>query len=147
MPGYLRSLKNNGVGATLAAGVKDQWHNASPTMGAVMVGLPALGAAGTLLRREDGAGPGKGEELGRNIGGVVGGIAGSAMPLVGNIAVGAAGTAVGGAVGKGADWIRGRRVAPPMMGPPALEPSEGQHLPSERVMSPAAAGQTPEVGL
>lgn len=148
IPGYLRSMKDNGVGSTLAAGVKDQWHNTSPAMGALMIGAPALGAAATLAKKENPNGPGKGEELGRNIGGLVGGVAGSAMPLVGNMVAGGVGAAVGGQVGKGADWMRRRRQPLPMLGGKAEpEQAEGQHIPSERVMSPAAAGQSPEVGL
>lgn len=147
IPGYLNSVKNNGLGSTLAAGAKDQWHNTSPAFTALMVGVPAATAAGTLMKKENPTGPGKGEELGRNLGGVVGGIAGSAMPIAGNMIVGGALSSAGGRIGKGIDWMRGRRQASPMMGPPPLEPAEGQHIPSERVMSPAAAGQQPEVGL
>jgi hypothetical protein len=149
VPGYLRSVKEHGAASTLAAGAKDQWHNTSPAWSALMVGAPLASAAGTLGSKEHRDGPGKGEELGRNLGGVVGGIAGSAMPLAGNMLVGGALAGAGAGVGRGIDWMRGRRkpLPAPASKTPDLAPAEGQHTPSERVMSPAAAGQQPEVGL
>jgi len=148
IPGYLRSMKEHGLAPTLGASIKDQWHSMTPGNAALMVGLPAALAAGTLIKKEHPTGPGKGEELGRNIGGLVGGIAGGAMPIVGNAVVGSLASSAGGQIGKGIDWMRGRRKPLPMIGgKPDLEPAEGQHIPSERVMSPAAAGQMPEVNV
>lgn len=52
IPGYLESLKDNGVGATLGAAAKNEFY-ANPTMTAAMVGLPALGAAHALVAKDD----------------------------------------------------------------------------------------------
>lgn len=148
VPGYLRGVKEHGLVNALGASVREQLSG-SPTMYGAFLGLPAAMAVKTLASKEAPDGPGKGERFGESAGNLVGGLAGSAMPIVGNIAVGSAGAGVGRVVGRGIDRLRGRRPQP-MVGQlaPKHEPSnEGQHIPSERVMSPAAAGQQNEVGL
>jgi hypothetical protein len=150
IPGYLGAMKEHGVGKVLATNAKEQYHNMPKAMAALSVGLPALGVAKTLSSPEDPNGPGKGESVGRNLGGAVGGVMGGVMPVAGNIAMSAAGSAVGGLAGRGIDKLRGRSMKGPVndLGATApLEPTESQNTPSERVMSPSAAGQQKDVGL
>ena len=73
------------------------------------------------------------------------------MPIVGQELVGRTLGGAGRMVGRGVDRFRGKRPPVPGMtpgGPPnTLEPAEGQHTPSERITSPAAAGQQPDIGI
>jgi hypothetical protein len=147
IPGYLRAAHRDGVVSTLRTSAKEQFGNMGPGTAALMVGLPAVGLAGTLARKESPDGPGKAEQAGAAIGGFTGQLAGGAMPLAGNIIAGGLGAGAGKLVGRGIDRLRGRQ-AQPMLGQrtPSTEPSaEGQHMPVERTMSPAAAGQHAEV--
>ena len=149
IPGYLGSMKAHGVGKTLLTSAKEQYHTMPTAMGAAMVGMPLLGAARTAVSPESPEGAGKGERLGRDIGNAVGGVAGGVMPVVGNALVGGAAGAAGGVVGRVADRIRGRMKGPADdLGTKApLEPMDSQNTPTERVMSPSAAGQQKDVGL
>lgn len=149
VPGYLRSVADKGLRPTLEASVKDQVHNMHPGMAAMALGMPAIGVAHAALSKEKSEGVGKGEAVGKNLGLALGGLTGAAMPVVGSTVMGGALEHAGGAVGRGIDHLRGRKhapAAPGTLGPPPIEPAEGQHMPSERVMSPAAAGQTPDIG-
>jgi hypothetical protein len=149
LPGYVRGVQREGLGPTFRASAREQLANTPLAMTALTLGLPAAAIAGTLMKKEAPEGPGRGENIGAGIGGLVGGLAGSAMPLAGNVVAGAGGAAVGKMLGRGVDRLRGRK-AQPMFGQRSpnqmAEPSnEGQHIPSERIMSPAAAGQQREV--
>jgi len=137
LPGYLKSVKKNGIGATLRTSAEEQWRN-QPLLTAAAVGLPL--AAGALAPTEEGQG--RGEAVGRAVGGAAGEIAGGIMPIGGQIALGAGSSQVGAWAGRGVDRLRGRRLhnAPT----PTMEPTEAQQTATERVMSPAAAGQAPE---
>jgi hypothetical protein len=147
IPGYLSALKEHGAGKVLGASLKDQVRNMHPGMAAVALGMPAIGMLRSATAKEEPTGAGKGEQLGRHVGAALGGVAGSAMPVVGSAVVGETLGNAGGLVGKGIDRLRGRKGPPPStLGPPPLEPAEGQHTPSERVVSPAAAGQQPDIG-
>lgn len=149
LPGYLRGMQRDGVVNTIGASAREQLSNAPVWANALTLGLPAAGAVSTLAHKEAPDGPGKGEQLGAGIGGLVGGFAGGAMPLAGNLLIGAGAAGAGKVIGRGIDRLRGRRPQP-MVGQlaPKHEPAnEGQHIPGERVMSPAAAGQQNEVGL
>ena len=136
IPGYVKSLAKHPID-TLRTSAKEQIHSA-PLMTAATVGMPV--AAGVLApHRED---EGLGERAGRITGGVAGSLAGGVMPLGGQLAASAGAERIGAWAGRGADRLRGRR---PHNGPtPTLEPAEAQHMPTERVMSPAAMGQPPE---
>lgn len=147
IPGYLNALKEHGVGKVLGAGLKDQVRNLHPGMAAVALGMPVAGVLHSAAKGESPTGAGKGEEIGRGVGSAIGGVAGAAMPVVGSAVVGETLGRAGGLVGRGVDRLRGRKTLPPTtLGPPPLEPAEGQHTPSERVVSPAAAGQQPDIG-
>jgi hypothetical protein len=137
IPGYLKSMKNNGIGKTLRTSAEEQIRN-QPVLTAAAVGLPL--AAGALAPTEEGQG--RGEAVGRAVGGAVGEIAGGMMPMGGQAALGVGSSQVGAWAGRGVDRLRGRRLhnAPT----PTMEPTEAQQTATERVMSPAAAGQAPE---
>ena len=146
LPGYVGALKQHGVGKVLATSAREQFAN--PGVGALLVAGPALAGAGALASHNEynNAGQGKGEQLGENIGQLAGNIAGGVMPLAGQeIAGGVLGRA-GKYIGRGIDRLRGKSGAPGIS-PSTLEPAEGQHIPTERVTSPAAAGQQPDIGL
>jgi hypothetical protein len=148
IPGMLGAAKEHGVGKVVSTAAKEQYHAMHPAVGAAMVGLPALGAAGTLARPERPDGPGKGEELGHNLGGMAGGVMGGLMPVAGAEAMSRLGGGAGAGVGRVIDRIRGRRPVVDDLGTkPTLEPTESQNTPSERVMSPSAAGQQKDVGI
>ncbi len=148
IPGYLGAVKEHGLGKTLATSAKEQYYNMPTAMGALMVGAPVLSAAHALATPEDSNGPGKGEHVGREVGNALGGVMGGTMPLVGNALVGGAAGSAGAAAGRVIDRIRGRRPAVDDLGNKApLEPTESQNTPTERVMSPSAAGQQKDVGL
>lgn len=53
VPGYVRSMRDNGIGATLRAGVDQQLHGADAATKALTFGLPAAGVAQTLAEKED----------------------------------------------------------------------------------------------
>lgn len=133
LPGYAKSLKNNGVLPTLSAGVKSQWDSAGVKGKAMMVGLPALAAVNAARAPEGDGKPGRAERLGRVVGGTVGGLA-APLSLAGSAALSTALERAGGAAGKGVDKLRGKRpVQQPQVPqeasrPPASEPGDtGQH--------------------
>jgi hypothetical protein len=147
LPGYVSALREHGPGKVLMTGAKERLTGMGTGNAMLTLGLPAYGIARTMGSREeaDPTGKGKGERVGENIGRTVGGLTGGILPMH---AGGALSRTLGGAgkyVGRGIDRLRGKG-GQPGMGPATLEPAEGQHIPSERVMSPAAAGQQPEVG-
>ncbi len=148
IPGYVRSVKEHGVGKVLATGAKEQLANSPAALSALMVGAPTLAAGKALLGSQevDAQGRGRGERVGEEVGRAVGGVAGGVMPVVGQGIVGGALGKAGKLVGRGVDKLR-THLSTPGMTPRTLEPSEGQHTPSERVMSPNAAGQAPEIGI
>jgi hypothetical protein len=147
VPGYLKALKNQ-PGQALSTSIKEQYYGMHPAMGAAMVGLPLASAAGTLARNERPDGAGKGEEIGHNLGGAAGGLMGGLMPVGGAEVMSRMGGAAGSGVGRVIDRIRGRKPLVNDLGNPStLEPSESQNTPSERVMSPSAAGGQKDVGL
>ena len=148
IPGYLGALKEHGAGKVLKAGIQDQVRNMHPGLAAMALGMPALGVARAAASKERDQGAGKGEEVGKNVGFALGGVAGAAMPVVGSAVVGETLGRAGGLMGRGIDRLRGRKGmnTPTTLGPPPLEPAEAQHIPSERITSPAAAGQQPDIG-
>jgi hypothetical protein len=148
IPGYVKSVKEHGAGKVLAAGAREQISNAPAAVSALMIGAPTVAAGKALLgpQEVDAQGRGRGERVGEEVGRAVGGIAGGAMPVVGQGIVGGVLGKAGKLVGRGVDKLRSH-LSTPGMTPRTLEPSEGQHTPSERVMSPNAAGQAPEIGI
>lgn len=143
VPGYLRSLKNNGVANTVRAGVEEQFKNA-PVMTALGMGMPLASAAATAFGKKDEdyptpLHPSKAQQLGTQLGNFAGGVMSAAMPMGTGAAVGLAGSALGRGAGKVYDRLRHTR--------PVQEPPEtnGLGAPVEHVMSDSAAGRPPEV--
>ena len=154
IPDVVRSMRNHPAGEVLRAAGGQQLSGANLGMAALTVGMPALTTGHALLSKDtpDAEGHAKAERVGHELGQTVGGLVGGAIPLVGSMAVGDALGYAGGTLGKGVDKLRGARKKPqaigPGMTPNTLEPAEmGQHTPTERNMSPAAAGQQPDIGL
>jgi hypothetical protein len=136
VPGYLKSMKNNAL-ETLGTSAEEQIRT-QPLVTGMAAGIPL--AAGVLAKPEEGKG--RGEAVGGAVGGAIGGVAGGMLPLGGQLATGAAASQIGSWAGRGVDRLHGRRLhnAPT----PTMEPTDAQHIPTERNLSPAAAGQAPE---
>lgn len=115
LPGYARSVRQHGLGPTVAAGLQEQLGGG--TLGeragsaALALGLPAMDVVSQVrAASEPGGGEPRGERLGRAAGGFVGGLVGGGMPLAGNLVAGLGGAAVGGLVGRGVDALRRPRA-------------------------------------
>jgi hypothetical protein len=153
IPGYAHALRQHGAGKVLSTGFKEQMTNMSPAMAALMVGIPGLAAGQALTSKKEfnDRGQGRAERVGQEIGQSVGGVVGGVMPIVGQAAVGGTLGEAGKLIGRGVDRIRGKKPTPglsqPGMSARTLEPTESQNTPSERIMSPNAAGQRPEIGI
>lgn len=139
IPGYVRSLRDKPL-ETLRTGMSEQWHSGGAGAKALSIGLPALGAANAIRAPESTTGAGKGERVGRELAQTAGGVLTAPLPFVPGQLVSAALGRAGGLAGRGVDRLRGRRPDP---GHHALNPEnvQGQHIPTERVTSPAAGGQ------
>lgn len=137
LPGVARALKADPKGA-LRAGMREQWLNSNLPIKALMVGLPAAQLAGAAFGKADPE-HGRGERIGRGLAGVASGMALGGVPLVGQLAGQATADAVGGRLGKLFD-----RKKSPLGSPNEQQISEGQHLPTERVLSDSASGRMPE---
>jgi hypothetical protein len=152
LPGIASAARQHGAGKVLRAGLQGSPLSLTGAMTLVPAGLSTLA---TLARREettqaDGQRPvGKGEDIGQNLGETAGAVAGSFLPIVGQSVLGGTLGTAGRLVGRGVDRLRGVRAPGmnPGMTPSTLEPAESQNVPSERIMSPAAAGQQPDIGL
>lgn len=132
IPGYVKSVSNNGLLPTAKVGLKSQWDASGAKGKALMVGLPVLSVAQAAKAPEAGEGPGRGERIGKIVGGTVGGLA-APLSLAGSLALSAGLERAGGAVGKTVDRVRGRGKHRPEVPqepsrPPASEPGDtGQH--------------------
>ena len=132
LPGYAKSLKDNGIVPTVSAGVKSQWDAAGGKGKALMLGLPALSIAGAARAPEGEGKPGRAERVGKIVGSTLGGVA-APLSLGGSLALSAGLERAGGAVGKGVDRLRRGKVHPSEVPqtatrPPATEPGDtGQH--------------------
>lgn len=147
LPGIARNLRKDPVG-TVQRGVQHQWKS-SDMLGKAMIGLSGADLAYSALGPED---PNKGRA--ERIGGSVANAAGLALTgglaTIPSLAASMAATQVGSGVGRLIDQRKNRRPQG------AYHPEYNEHLrdqetngmtqPVERNMSPAAAGQTPEVG-
>jgi len=141
LPGVARSMKNNGLLPTVAAGAKEQWKGSSNKMKALMVGLPAVSVANTLRNGETANGQGKAERVGRTLGGALG-YTMAPLSLGASTALGAGLERTGGLVGRGIDALRGKRPQVPQepTPPPATAPGDtGQHV-AERVYGTGFTG-------
>ena len=143
LPGYAKAVNREGLANVLKTDAAAQWHSGGIAAKALGVGLPAAALAAEVAKKEQPEGEGRGQALGRAIGGTIGGVMGTAMPIAGQIALGSGLAATGNFIGKGIDRLRGRRPLKTYT-PPPPEQYPGSHVPTERIMSPAAAGQPPE---
>lgn len=109
LPGLAKRVKEDGLLPTLGTGMKEQWQSSGTAGKALMVGLPAMGIANTSRGRDE-AGRGKAETIGRLAGGTVGMMA-APLSLTGSMLLGTGLERAGGAIGKGVDRLRGRRLA------------------------------------
>ena len=136
IPGYAKSMLVSPLD-TLRTSAEEQIRT-QPLMTAAAVGAPLV--AGALAKPKEGHG--RGEAIGNAVGGAAGTIAGGVLPLGAQVATAETGSRVGSWAGRGVDRLRGRRLhnAPT----PTIEPTDAQHIPTERNLSPAAAGQGPE---
>lgn len=145
LPGVAKSLKNNGIVPTIAAGAKEQWKSSPAWQKGLMVGLPGASIASTLAKKDDGQGPGKGERIGKTIGGTLG-YSMAPLSLGASTVLGTGLEHAGGMVGRGVDRLRGRKPQVPQepTRPPASEPGDtGQHA-VEHVYGTGYNGGSPE---
>lgn len=115
LPGYVRAIKEHGLGASTKALGADMWHGNPGVMGKAMAfGLPAAallnggGQEAELAQR----GAGRGERIGHRIGDTLGGVVGAPLPFVGQEILQRGARTVGRLAGKGVDGVVGavRRV-------------------------------------
>jgi hypothetical protein len=129
IPGVLKALKGENRGEAVKLLAKHTWANADPLMKAQLA-LAPVGVGAALMAPSD---EHKGERIGSTLGNVVGGTIGTALPFgAGQLAM-AAGAGVGKRVGRLADRIRGHSHTDAS----ELASSEGQHIPSQRDVTPA----------
>lgn len=141
LPGIAKSLKNNGILPTVAAGAKEQWKSSPTWQKAMMVGLPGASVAGTLAKKDPESGPGKAERIGKTLGGTLG-YSMAPLSLGAGTLLGAGLERAGGLAGKGIDRLRGKRPQVPQepTRPPATEPGDtGVHA-TERVFGTGYGG-------
>lgn len=115
LPGYVRSVREHGLGASTKALGADLWHGNPGVMGKAMAfGIPAAallhggGQEAELAQR----GAGRGERIGHRIGDTLGGVVGAPLPFVGQEVLQRGARTAGRLVGKGVDGVAGavRRV-------------------------------------
>jgi hypothetical protein len=139
LPGFVRSVREHGLGKTMAAGAADQWHAGGRLGKALAVGVPAATVVGELGRK----GPEAEGRTGRLLGaaGQVGAMSLGTLPIAGTLAVNAATRHVANAAGKlrGRGSEVGHNPAPPETSPAAT----GLTGPTERVYSDRATGEIP----
>lgn len=148
LPGYLKSMKNNGVLPTLTAGANQGWAGTSAGSKAMMLGLPALGVAGAVRGADapDQSGKGKAERIGSVVGDVAGNIVGAPIPFVGGQVLGEGFKRTGGLIGKGVDKVRGH-LKPQGAPGTDLTQGTGQASAAEHVMTSRAQGTALEGGV
>lgn len=139
LPGFARSVREHGLGKTMAAGAADQWHSGGTTGKLLAVGVPAATVAGELGREGDE----KKGRAGRLLGaaGQVGAMSLGTLPIAGTLAVNAATRKLTNAAGhlRGRASEVGHTPAPPETSPSA----NGLASPVERIYSDRATGEVP----
>jgi hypothetical protein len=143
VPGYIKSMKDNGVLPTMGAGFKEQWHSMSPGWKAVMIGAPLAETAHALKTPDEEGGPGKAERVARGLAGAVSGATMGGIPMAtGTVLQGGISRAAG-AAGHVVDRLRRRPVADA-----SADATSGQVVPAERYVAgnnPLGGGR-PDVG-
>jgi hypothetical protein len=113
-PGWYRSARDRGIGETVGAGMKEQYHKLGPVGKALIYGYPAYSVAKEINK----PGPASLSNIGQELGGAAG-FAMAPFPLVGQLAASGVGSAVGGAAGKSLDWAKKRRQPAQVRSPEA----------------------------
>lgn len=138
IPGIAKALAGKGDvsrGEALKRMFAHQWH-AQDGLGKVMAAGAVAGGVAPLLTAKGREGENVGEQVGGGLGGTAGALVGSALPFYAQNKVMQAGTYVGGKLGKGVDWMRGKhRSLPDERDQSGMD---GQNHPSERI--PMSAG-------
>jgi hypothetical protein len=145
LPGMAKALLNKETrGKVIPAAIKQQWEGTNLGEKALLVGVPAGLTAVDMASSDDGH---KGERVGAGIAGTAAGMLTGGMPFVGGAVAGLAAGKAGGMLGRGIDKFRHKGPPPEahVQPPPNPEDARGQSVAVEREMSPAAAGQRPEV--
>jgi len=146
IPGFVQSLVKDPK-ATLRTGFNQQWHGTTNFDKSMTLGLPLALTGASAVMPDDPNNPHKGRDIGAGIASTAVGMVTGGIPMTTGMLLGEGAVQAGGAVGGLVDKYRKRR-APPTMGtvqpPRAPEEAVGQHVATERVLSPAAAGQLPE---
>lgn len=144
IPGWLGSVRNNGLAATVGADLADSWHSGGALHKGLLMGVPtALGAyeLHQASQPTEPGGPGKAERYGLALGHIAGGLTGGSMPVLGNMVWGEglahAGKYTGRLVDKGRA-MHGKLVTP------QPQSDSGQHVPAERIQSPSSLGMPNE---
>lgn len=142
IPGYAKAMVKEGPAKTLSTGFKEQWHSTPTGLKMLLFGLPAANVAKELTTPTREGGPGKGQRVGQAL--ALGAPIGP-LSLSGQLATSAGLTAGV----KGVSGLAGRLKKKPIMPeskepPQQTEASTGMTQPTERVVSPAAAGQIPD---
>lgn len=142
VPGYVKSMRNNGVLPTMGAGFKEQWHSMSPGWKALMIGAPLAETAHAVRTPDEEGGPGKAERVARGLAGAVTGATMGGIPMAtGTVLQGGLSRAAG-AAGRVVDRARRRTAADG-----SADASAGQVVPAERHMTENAfSGNRPDVG-
>lgn len=139
VPGIATALagKNPGVsrGKALRSMASHQWSAASPGQKAMVASMTALPLL-PLLSASGRDSANAGEQTGGALGGTAGALVGSALPFYAQGKVMQAGTYVGGKLGKGVDWLRGKHRSLP--DDRDQQGMDGQNYPGERI--PMSAG-------
>jgi len=135
VPGIIKALSGKDRVGTLKAMAAHQWGAASPAQKAMVASMTALPLL-PLLSASGRDSANAGEQTGGALGGTAGAIVGSALPFYAQNKAMQAGTYVGGKLGKGVDWVRGKhRSLPDERDQSGMD---GQNYPGERI--PMSAG-------
>ena len=127
VPGYVKSMKDNGVLPTMSAGFKEQWHSMSPGWKAVMIGAPLAETAHALKTPDEEGGPGKAERVARGLAGAVSGATMGGIPMATGTLVQGGLSRAAGAAGRVVDRVRRRPAAEA-----TADATSGQVVPAER---------------
>jgi hypothetical protein len=149
VPGYINSLRENGVAKTLGTAFGEQWHGTSPAMKALMVGLPAAELAGAVRSPDevDAAGKSKGQRVGGALARTASGMFLSPLSQTTQFLAGGAFGRAGEAGGTMVDRLRRKPQGIVEQGrAPDLVSDSGQAVPGERVISDRAGGSSGSEG-
>lgn len=148
IPGYLHSMKHNGVLNTLRDSAATTWNGAS-NFDKAMVAMPVASAAMAAVKGKDDQPDALGQYKGQRIAGhLASGLSYAALAPMSMGVSGLLGTGahqVASTIGRGIDRLRGKPSGHVMAPRPQdLTSDSGQSVPGERVVSERAAGSMGE---